>query len=54
VNVAQKKIPVVSGKKVNLCLDEKQDRVLKPPLLSCIGGNSGWRVEGMMGEEERS
>jgi len=51
VKVAQKKIPVVSGKKVNLYLDEKQDRVLKPHQLSCRGGNSGGRVEGMMGEE---
>jgi len=47
-----------SKKKVNLCLDEKQDIVLKPLLLSCTGGNSAggghWQVEGMREEEERS
>ena len=36
-------------KEVNLCLDEKQDRVLKPHQLSCIGGSSGGG--GMMGRE---
>jgi len=33
-------------RKVNLCLDEKQDKVLKPPQLSCTGGNSARWVEG--------
>jgi len=52
VKADQKKIPAASEKKVNLCLDEKQDRALKLLQLSCTGGNSGGgRLEGMRGEE---
>jgi len=50
----QEKVPAASEKKVNLCLDEKQDRILKPLQLSCKGGNSAIaeQVEGMRREEE--
>jgi len=52
VKADQEKVPAGSEKKVNLCLDEKQDRASKPLQLSCTGGNSdgGGRVEGMRGE----
>jgi len=52
VKADQKNVPAGSKKKVNLCLDEKQDRVLKPLQLSCTGGNSdgGGQVEGMREE----
>jgi len=56
VKADQKNVPAGSKKKVNLCLDEKQDRVLKPLQRSCIGGNSAigghWQVEGMREGEE--
>jgi len=41
VKADEEKIPAASEKKVNLCLDEKQDRALKLLQLSCTGGNSG-------------
>jgi len=52
VKADEEKIPAASEKKVNLCLDKKQDRALKLLQLSCTGGNSGggW-VEGMREEE---
>jgi len=38
VKADEEKIPAASEKKVNLCLDEKQDRALKLLQLSCTVG----------------